>query len=410
MLFGWEVILEWVAAAKQRRRDVRPRGHRGGVYPFLRATMCVIARDLIVYGVLTDMMKGRPAIYATFASYDEVAHHSGLERDDTLEALRKLDQQFGRIERARRYAARPYELVVLSDHGQTQGATFRQRNGYGLDELVQRNLAHGGVSAVAGGDEQDAMVEPRRRRGDGAQGEGGEERRLGPRRRRPRLGQPRPRLPDGEGRTDDARGARGPPSAAAAGSGLASAHRLGAREVGRARSRRARRRRRQVPRGGPCGGRRSARGLPRHGCAAPSAHARLRARAGPPRRQLLRPRPRRGLRLRGADLVPRRARRLPDAGVPALPGAAARARPTARRRRDAPPRARRVAAPARGRPRVAGRAGAGPGAPVAGSDDCVGMPGSRTAIVVPATAGSTWPACTGSADAACGSSARPSSS
>jgi uncharacterized membrane protein YvlD (DUF360 family) len=158
VLFGWEVILEWVAAAKQRRRDVRPRGHRGGVYPFLRATMCVIVRDLIVYGVLTDMMKGRPAIYATFSSYDEVAHHSGLERDDTLEALRKLDQQFARIERARRYAARPYELVVLSDHGQTQGATFRQRNGYGLDELVQRHLEHGGVSALAGGDEQEAMV------------------------------------------------------------------------------------------------------------------------------------------------------------------------------------------------------------------------------------------------------------
>jgi len=158
VLFGWEVIVEWVAAAKQRRRDVRPRGHRGGVYPFLRATMCVIVRDLIVYGVLTDMMKGRPAIYATFSSYDEVAHHSGLEREDTLEALRKLDQQFGRIERARRYAARPYELVVLSDHGQTQGATFRQRNGYGLDELVQRNLAHGDVSALEGGDEQDAMV------------------------------------------------------------------------------------------------------------------------------------------------------------------------------------------------------------------------------------------------------------
>jgi uncharacterized membrane protein YvlD (DUF360 family) len=158
VLFGWEVIIEWIAAAKQRRRDVRPRGHRGGVYPFLRATMCVIVRDLIVYGVLTDMMKGRPAIYATFSSYDEVAHHSGLERQDTLEALRKLDQQFGRIERARRYAARPYELVVLSDHGQTQGATFRQRNGYGLDELVQRNLAHGDVSALEGGDEQDAMV------------------------------------------------------------------------------------------------------------------------------------------------------------------------------------------------------------------------------------------------------------
>ncbi|MDH4103796.1 MAG: alkaline phosphatase family protein, partial [Thermoleophilia bacterium] len=120
--------------------------------------MCVVVRDLIVYGVLTDMMKGRPAMYATFSSYDEVAHHSGLERADTLEALRKLDQQFGRIERARKYAPRPYEIVVLSDHGQTQGATFKQRNGYGLDDLVERSLTSGEVADFSGGDEQSSMV------------------------------------------------------------------------------------------------------------------------------------------------------------------------------------------------------------------------------------------------------------
>jgi len=158
VLFVWEVILEWTAALRTRRRDIRPRGHRGGIYPFLRAAMCVVVRDLVVYGVLTDMMSGRPAVYATFASYDEVAHHSGLERADTLEALRKLDQQFGRIERARPYAARPYELVVLSDHGQTQGATFKQRNGYGLDDLVERSLARTGATEFAGGDEQDATL------------------------------------------------------------------------------------------------------------------------------------------------------------------------------------------------------------------------------------------------------------
>jgi uncharacterized membrane protein YvlD (DUF360 family) len=158
VLFGWEVMLEWSAADRAKRRDVRPRGHRGGLYPFMRAALCVVVRDLIVYGVLTDMMKGRPAVYATFSSYDEVAHHSGLERADTLEALRKLDQQFGRIERARAFAARPYEIVVLSDHGQTQGATFKQRNGYGLDELVERSLTRGVVTNIAGGDEQGAMV------------------------------------------------------------------------------------------------------------------------------------------------------------------------------------------------------------------------------------------------------------
>jgi hypothetical protein len=158
VLFFWEVLLEWTAAIRAARRDVRPRGHRGGAYPFIRATMCVIVRNAVVFGVLTDMMRGRPAVYATFASYDEVAHHSGLERADTLEALRKLDQQFGTIERGRRFAPRPYEIVVLSDHGQTQGATFKQRNGYGLAELVERSLATGDVAEFAGGDEQSAMA------------------------------------------------------------------------------------------------------------------------------------------------------------------------------------------------------------------------------------------------------------
>ena len=214
VLFVWEVILEWTAAVRENRRDVRPRGHRGGSYPFLRAAMCVIVRDLIVYGVLTDMMRGRPAIYATFSSYDEVAHHSGLERADTLEALRKLDQQFGRIERARRYAARPYEIVVLSDHGQTQGATFKQRNGYGLDDLVERSVEATDVAGVAGGDEQHQMVGLAIGEATGRAGKAGEtveEGRLRPAGRRARLGQPWPDLPDGGAAAADARGARRAP-------------------------------------------------------------------------------------------------------------------------------------------------------------------------------------------------------
>jgi uncharacterized membrane protein YvlD (DUF360 family) len=158
VLFAWEVVLEWTAALRAIRRDVQPRGHRGGIYPLMRGALCVFVRDLIVSGVLTDIMRGRPAVYATFSSYDEVAHHSGLERADTLEALRKLDDHFAQIERACRYAPRPYEIVVLSDHGQTQGATFKQRNGYGLDELVERSLSQGDVQGIAGGDEQSSMV------------------------------------------------------------------------------------------------------------------------------------------------------------------------------------------------------------------------------------------------------------
>ena len=162
-LFFYEVVLELVAAARQRRRDVVPRGHRSLSYAFMRAGLAVFVRDFTVYSILSDMMMGVPAVYACFAGYDEVAHHSGLERSDTMEVLRKLDQQFGRIARARQYAARPYEIVVLSDHGQTQGATFKQRNGYGLDELVERNLqgaaaAGGMVEDLGAGDENDTAV------------------------------------------------------------------------------------------------------------------------------------------------------------------------------------------------------------------------------------------------------------
>jgi uncharacterized membrane protein YvlD (DUF360 family) len=158
VLFFYEVLLERAAAVRQRRRDVQPRGDRSFKYAFMRSGLSVFVRDFTVHSIISDMMMGIPAVYACFAGYDEVAHHSGLEREDAMEVLRKLDQQFGRIARAREYAARPYEIVVLSDHGQTQGATFKQRNGYGLDELVERNLLQGAVDGLEGGDENDSAV------------------------------------------------------------------------------------------------------------------------------------------------------------------------------------------------------------------------------------------------------------
>ena len=206
----------------------------------MRGALCVFVRDLIVSGVLTDIMRGRPAVYATFSSYDEVAHHSGLERADTLEALRKLDDQFGHIAMACRYAPRPYEIVVLSDHGQTQGATFKQRNGYGLDELVERSLAQGDVEGIAGGDEQSSMVGNAISEATGKKTEAAQERRLRPGRRRARLGQPRAHLPDGGAPPADARGDRRASPGADPRAPQPPARRLAARPLLRARRGRAR--------------------------------------------------------------------------------------------------------------------------------------------------------------------------
>lgn len=131
-----DVVRELSAAARQRRADVRPRVPRGGLYPLARAGTTVLARDVVVSALLEDMLAGRPVVYADFLGYDEVAHHSGVERFDTLEVLRSIDQQIGRLHRASALAPRPYALVLLSDHGQTQGWAFADRFGYSVEELV----------------------------------------------------------------------------------------------------------------------------------------------------------------------------------------------------------------------------------------------------------------------------------
>lgn len=133
-----EVVVELWYAAQQRRRDVRPRVRRGFSYAFMRAWGTIIQRDLQVASIIGDLAAGRPVAYTTFLAYDEVAHHSGVERADTLAVLAQVDRQLARIAAAAREAPRPYRFVVLADHGQSQGATFLQRYGESLEEVVQR--------------------------------------------------------------------------------------------------------------------------------------------------------------------------------------------------------------------------------------------------------------------------------
>jgi putative membrane protein len=140
LLLFWDIVLERYRFWQQRRKDVQPRldkHHRNFKYALVRGGTTVFLRELNIYTLIGDMFAGVPSAYATFVGYDEVAHHSGVETFDAFDALFKIDQQFARIESAVAKAPRPYHLVVLSDHGQSSGATFQQRYGKSLAELVQ---------------------------------------------------------------------------------------------------------------------------------------------------------------------------------------------------------------------------------------------------------------------------------
>jgi putative membrane protein len=140
LLFIWDIVLERYRFWQDRRKDVQPRldkHHRNFKYALVRGVTTVFLRELNIYTLIGDMYAGMPSAYATFVGYDEVAHHSGVESKDAFDALFKIDQQFARLESAAEQAARPYNFVILSDHGQSGGPTFKQRYGKSLGDLVQ---------------------------------------------------------------------------------------------------------------------------------------------------------------------------------------------------------------------------------------------------------------------------------
>jgi hypothetical protein len=135
-----EILTEVAQAWAQRLRNVRPRVGRGGSFPFLRAASNVVLRDMTAHLLRRDIARGVPVAYSTFVGYDVVAHHAGPERKEALSVLRDLDRVLASLVAAAKSSPRAYDFVLLSDHGQSQGATFRQKYGAHLEELV-RDLA-----------------------------------------------------------------------------------------------------------------------------------------------------------------------------------------------------------------------------------------------------------------------------
>jgi uncharacterized membrane protein YvlD (DUF360 family) len=159
VLYFGDVIREVWQGWQQRRKDVQPRLNRlHNGYPFLRAATNIFLRDVGAYLTILDIVRGVPAIYTLWAGYDEVAHHSGTWTHDAMLTLRQFDNTVNHILTAiERDAPRPYELILLSDHGQSFGATFEQRYEMGILDFVKAQLPQD-ISAVGTGGGDDGTI------------------------------------------------------------------------------------------------------------------------------------------------------------------------------------------------------------------------------------------------------------
>jgi uncharacterized membrane protein YvlD (DUF360 family) len=141
-----EMFKEYYQAARQARAGMIPIMHRGWPYPIARAATNVLLRSLGTSLVMEEMYRGTPVIYIDYTDYDEIAHHSGPERAETLDALDGVDKTIASLERASLKTPRPYRFIVLSDHGQSLGSTFLQRYHKTLQEVIGELM--GGPDAV----------------------------------------------------------------------------------------------------------------------------------------------------------------------------------------------------------------------------------------------------------------------
>ncbi|MEZ4771020.1 MAG: phage holin family protein [Caldilineales bacterium] len=154
-LFFGSVVRELWEGWQQRRKDVYPRLNRmEHFYPFVRAATSVLVRDISANLTILDIVRGSPSIYVTWPGYDEVAHHSGPWTEDAFGELKRYDQIIARVHQViKEKAPRHYELVILSDHGQSFGPTFKMRYGVTLKEFIEQQLPQGvRVSQTGSGD------------------------------------------------------------------------------------------------------------------------------------------------------------------------------------------------------------------------------------------------------------------
>ena len=142
ILFIYDMIMEFASRMRHLFKNIQPRlKWRGFAYYVARAGANVAMREITTLTLIGDILAGNHnVIYATYMGYDEIAHHSGVEDYDSFYALRQIDRQFRRLENAAEKADRNYKFIVLSDHGQSNGFTFKEKYGESLNDLVKELL------------------------------------------------------------------------------------------------------------------------------------------------------------------------------------------------------------------------------------------------------------------------------
>jgi hypothetical protein len=112
--------------------------------PLLHAVTDALFTEVQTFGVMLDIYRRVPAIYANYNGYDEVAHELGPDHPAAFRVLRGIDRRIHQIDRMRaHYRKREYDLYLMSDHGNTPAIPFSWQNGSTLGQHLVAAIGEG---------------------------------------------------------------------------------------------------------------------------------------------------------------------------------------------------------------------------------------------------------------------------
>ena len=118
--------------------------------PLLHAVGDVLFTEVQTFGVVLDIYRCAPAIYANYNSYDEVAHKLGPDHRAAFRTLRGVDKRIRQINRMRaHYRQREYDLYLMSDHGNTPAVPFSWQNGSTLGQHIVAEVGKGTLTHMS---------------------------------------------------------------------------------------------------------------------------------------------------------------------------------------------------------------------------------------------------------------------
>ncbi|MFH1400796.1 MAG: alkaline phosphatase family protein [Nanoarchaeota archaeon] len=98
----------------------------------------VVLSELVTKGLLKDMGKKVPFLYATYNAYDENSHHKGPSSPEAYDALKDIDAQVGRLWKG---GKDDYDFYILSDHGHTESVPFAHLYGMDFQKFLRLKLS-----------------------------------------------------------------------------------------------------------------------------------------------------------------------------------------------------------------------------------------------------------------------------